>query len=164
MKVGASGTTGVQTLEANLGRAGPDAGAMQHVFQPDAGPISIAHHAVRPLGACHAWPEEAARIAGALVDCGKSDPAIVATKPANKAEQPTVDPTAAEPNAVEPVERRAGATGTHTESRKGKEEGEVHRTLPPHQHPIWRLGITVARRSQNRNFPAMEASGADSTA
>jgi RNA-directed DNA polymerase len=41
----------------------------------------------------------------------KSDPAIVATKLANKAEQPTADPTAAEPNAAEPVEPRAGAKG-----------------------------------------------------
>src|SRR6266478_1850484 len=41
----------------------------------------------------------------------KSDPAIVATKPTNKAEQPVADPTAAEPKAAEPVERRAGTKG-----------------------------------------------------
>src|SRR3979490_3128519 len=41
----------------------------------------------------------------------KSDPAIVAMKPTNKAEQPVADPTASEPKAAEPVERRAGTKG-----------------------------------------------------
>src|SRR6266516_5760115 len=41
----------------------------------------------------------------------KSDPAIVATKPANKAEQPAAERSAAEPTAAEPVERRAGTKG-----------------------------------------------------
>ena len=41
----------------------------------------------------------------------KSDPAIVATKPANKAEQHRPERSAAEPEAAEPVERRAGTKG-----------------------------------------------------
>src|ERR1700716_3038349 len=41
----------------------------------------------------------------------KSDPAIVAGKPANKAEQPRAERSAAEPEAAEPVERRAGTKG-----------------------------------------------------
>jgi hypothetical protein len=41
----------------------------------------------------------------------KSDLAIVARKPANKAEQPSAERTAAEPNAAELVERRAGTKG-----------------------------------------------------
>src|SRR5215203_625413 len=41
----------------------------------------------------------------------KSDPAIVAGKPANKAEQPAAERSAAEPEAAEPVERRAGTKG-----------------------------------------------------
>jgi RNA-directed DNA polymerase len=41
----------------------------------------------------------------------KSDPAIVARKPANKAGQPSAERSAAEPNAAEPVERRAGTKG-----------------------------------------------------
>ena len=41
----------------------------------------------------------------------KSDPAIVVTKPTNKAGQPAADPTASEPTAAEPVERRAGTKG-----------------------------------------------------
>ena len=40
----------------------------------------------------------------------KSDSAIVATKPANKAE-PSVERSAGEPHAAEPVERRAGTEG-----------------------------------------------------
>ena len=41
----------------------------------------------------------------------KSDPAIVAMKPTNKAGQPAAERSAAEPNAAEPVERRAGTNG-----------------------------------------------------
>ena len=41
----------------------------------------------------------------------KSDPAIVAMKPANKAEDSVVERSVAEPNAAEPVERRAGTKG-----------------------------------------------------
>ena len=40
----------------------------------------------------------------------KSDPAIVAVKPVNKAE-PTVEQSTAEPTAAEPVEPRAGTEG-----------------------------------------------------
>ena len=41
----------------------------------------------------------------------KSDPVIVATKLANKAEQLSVERSAGEPYAAEPVERRAGTKG-----------------------------------------------------
>src|SRR4051794_30624872 len=41
----------------------------------------------------------------------KSDPAIVARKPANKAEQLSAEQSAAQPTAAEPVERRAGIKG-----------------------------------------------------
>jgi hypothetical protein len=41
----------------------------------------------------------------------KSDPGIVAMKPANKAEQPAADATAGELYAAEPVERRRGPRG-----------------------------------------------------
>jgi len=41
----------------------------------------------------------------------KSDFAIVAMKPANKAEQPAAEQSAAEPTATEPVERRAETKG-----------------------------------------------------
>src|SRR6516164_3309148 len=41
----------------------------------------------------------------------KSDPVIVAGKPTNKAEQPPAARSAGEPNAAEPVERRAGTKG-----------------------------------------------------
>jgi RNA-directed DNA polymerase len=41
----------------------------------------------------------------------KSDPAIVATKPSNKAEASVAERSVAEPNAAEPVERRAGTKG-----------------------------------------------------
>ena len=41
----------------------------------------------------------------------KSDPAIVAMKPANKADRTAPEGSAANPNAAEPVERRAGTKG-----------------------------------------------------
>ena len=47
----------------------------------------------------------------------KSDPAIVAVKPANKAERPSAERSVGEPNAAESVERRAGAKGnSHQQS------------------------------------------------
>ena len=96
----------------------------------------------------------------------KSDPAIVAVKPANKAEQLCCGAICgrAEQHAAEPVERREGTKGnadqqstcrtqsrvkrvtgaeTHTESRKREEEGEVHRALSPHQPRA--LGGSVLR-------------------
>ena len=99
----------------------------------------------------------------------KSDPAIVAGKPANKAEQPAAEhlqrsgssgaggakggdqgecgPAKHAPDA-EPDKRVTGA-GTHTESRKGKEEGEVHRALPPHHRRTAGGGVLRAwRRTQ----------------
>ena len=42
---------------------------------------------------------------------GKSDSAIVAVKPANKAEPPTAETSAVMTAAAEPVERRAGTKG-----------------------------------------------------
>ena len=78
----------------------------------------------------------------------KSDPAIVAVKPANKTEQPVAERSALEPTAAEPGEPRAGTKGNadqqstcRTQSRVSvsqaldriKEEGEVHRALPPYQ-------------------------------
>ena len=42
---------------------------------------------------------------------GKSDSAIVAVKPVNKADPPTTDQSVAGPAAAEPVERRAGTKG-----------------------------------------------------
>ena len=78
-----------------------------------------------------------------MYDHEKSDPAIVAVKPTNKAGQ----------SAAELVEPRAGAEGNvsqqstrtvpgnrvtgaeaHTASCKAKEEGEVHGALPPRQY------------------------------
>src|SRR5690348_6766044 len=41
----------------------------------------------------------------------KSDPVIVATKLANKAEQPSAERSVGKPDAAEPVERRAGTKG-----------------------------------------------------
>jgi hypothetical protein len=75
-----------------------------------------------------------------MYDREKSDLAIVAVKPTNKAGQPAaelVEPRAgAEGNAspgTVPGNRVTGA-GAHTASCKAKEEGEVHRALPPHQY------------------------------
>jgi RNA-directed DNA polymerase len=41
----------------------------------------------------------------------KSDPVIVATKLANKAERPSAERSVGKPDAAEPVERRAGTKG-----------------------------------------------------
>jgi hypothetical protein len=109
----------------------------------------------------------------------KSDPAIVAVKPTNKAEQPAAERSAAEPTVAEPVGAKGGdrgkcgpakhvpdaesgervtGAGAHTESRKGKEEGEVHRALPPHQRRATRGGVlrTQGGRSTRRRSADLE--------
>jgi len=76
-----------------------------------------------------------------MYDHEKSDPAIVAVKPTNKAGQPAAELGGARgggrgecasakhgPGTV-PGDRVTGA-GAHTASCKAKEEGEVHRALP----------------------------------
>ena len=78
-----------------------------------------------------------------MYDHEKSDPAIVAVKPTNKAGQPAAElaePRAgAEGNVSQqstgraPGNRVTGA-GAHTASCKAKEEGEVHRALPSRQY------------------------------
>src|ERR1700741_580611 len=93
---------------------------------------------------------------------GKSDSAIVAEKPANKAAAPVGEKfttragrsgaggakggdqgecgSAKHVPGAEPGKRVTSA-GTHTESRKGEEEGEVHLALPPHQRRTARSGV-----------------------
>ena len=102
----------------------------------------------------------------------KSDLAIVAVKPANKAEPPAPRAICSEAESggaggakggdqgkcgpakhvpdAESGERVTGA-GTHTASREGKEEGEVHRALPPHRYRAVRLRRSSSlRRTQHR--------------
>src|SRR5262245_15615436 len=62
---------------------------------------------------------------------GKSDSAIVAMKPANKADQPTAAQSVAEPIAAEPVERRAGTKGNADwqNTRRAQSRESVSRAL-----------------------------------
>ena len=72
---------------------------------------------------------------------GKSDLAIVAVKPANKAEGPPAARPAGEKHAAESVERRAGAKGnthqqstcwTQSQARVSKALERVRQPLPSH--------------------------------
>ena len=56
---------------------------------------------------------------------GKSDSAIVAGKPANKAEQPAPEGSAAMLNAAEPVERRAGTKGNADQQSTRRTQSRV---------------------------------------
>jgi hypothetical protein len=91
----------------------------------------------------------------------KSDSVIVAVKPANKAEQSAAEQSAGEPTAAEAAEPRTETKGNADQQstcraqnrgsvtqaleriRKaaGKEEGEVHRALPRHQHRSSQEGV-----------------------
>ena len=75
----------------------------------------------------------------------KSDPAIVARKPANAAREPPRGASGAKgrgrgecgsarhaPDAE--LGKRVPGAGPHTASRKAKEGGEVHGAPPSHQH------------------------------
>src|SRR6266516_5424881 len=74
----------------------------------------------------------------------KSDPAIVAVKPANKAEQPTAEASAGA-SAAEPVERRAGTKGnagqqsTHWTQRQARVSQALERIRQAFAvtHPRW---------------------------
>src|SRR6516165_1789753 len=79
----------------------------------------------------------------------KSDPAIVARKPANKAGQPVAERSAAAPNAAEPGERRAGTKGnadqqsTYRTQRRASVSQALERirqvasARPAVTHPRW---------------------------
>ena len=100
----------------------------------------------------------------------KSDPAIVAVKPANKAErlrcgaggakggdQGECGPAKHVPE-PEPEKRVTGA-GAHTESRKGKEEGEVHLAPPPHQHRAARGGVLRTQAERRTRSGSADVAG-----
>ena len=88
----------------------------------------------------------------------KSDPAIVAVKPTNKAGASGGGASGAKggdqgkcgtgTRAGRRAGRRVTSPGPRTENRKGKEEGEVHRALPPHQRRC--AGRGVPQTEENR--------------
>src|ERR1700687_2585183 len=98
----------------------------------------------------------------------KSDPAIVAVKPANNAERSAAEP--AEPRAgaegnvgqhgpgTEPGNRVTGA-GTHTASSKAREEGEVHHAPPSHQHGSPRTSVPRSQRGRGSGSGRAEVAG-----
>ena len=73
----------------------------------------------------------------------KSDSVIVAVKPANKAEQPAADRTAAEPTAAELVERRAGTKGNANwqSTRRTQSRVSVSQAL----ERIWQVNAVMTR-------------------
>ena len=82
----------------------------------------------------------------------KSDHAIVAVKPANKAGQPTCGANCGEPNAAEPVERRAGTKGnadrqsTHRTQRWESVSQALERIR--HSIAVWTRGKSRMRESR----------------
>src|SRR6516164_6832855 len=81
----------------------------------------------------------------------KSDHAIVAVKPANKAGQPTCGAKCGERNAAEPVERRAGTKGnadrqsTHRTQRRESVSQALERIR--HLIAVWTRGKSRMRES-----------------
>lgn len=86
----------------------------------------------------------------------KSDSAIVAVKPTNNAVPTAAEPVGAKgggqgerapPKHAPDIGTGARDTGTgaRTASRKTTEEGEVHRTPPPHQHRLPADGVLRAQ-------------------
>ena len=75
----------------------------------------------------------------------KSDHAIVAVKPANKAGQPTCGANCGEPNAAEPVERRAGTKGNANQQSTCRTQSRISvshaleriRKIFAGTHPRW---------------------------
>jgi RNA-directed DNA polymerase len=77
----------------------------------------------------------------------KSDPAIVAVKPANKAERSTAGRSAAEPGAAESVERRAGAKGNADwqSTRRTQSRESVSQALERIRESAERFAVTHPR-------------------
>ena len=77
----------------------------------------------------------------------KSDHAIVAVKPATKAEQPTCGSNGGEPTAAEPVERRAGTKGNASQqsTHRTQSRASVSQALER-----IRQAITVWTRGRSR--------------
>src|SRR5215510_14444795 len=78
----------------------------------------------------------------------KSDPAIVAVKPANKAEQPAAEQSAAELTAGEPVEPRAGTKGNAGQQTMPWAQNQT--SMP---HALERIRKVVASPSHPRWEP-----------
>src|SRR3974390_619661 len=79
----------------------------------------------------------------------QSDPAIVAEKPANKAEQLTAEEAAAEPAAAEPVEPRAGTKGNVGQQSTCRTQSRVSVT-----QALERIR-KVAKERKKENFTAL---------
>ena len=88
----------------------------------------------------------------------KSDFAIVAMKPANKAEQPAAEQSAAEPTATEPVERRAETKGNagQQSTRRTQSRASVSQALERIRQA---LAVVTRGRSRMRES-CMYGSGA----
>ena len=76
----------------------------------------------------------------------KSDPAIVAVKPTNKAEQLTAEQSAAEPTAAEPAEPRAGTKGNACQQTMPWAQSQI--SMP---HALERIR-KVAREKKKEKF------------
>src|SRR5215468_3444644 len=83
----------------------------------------------------------------------KSDPAIVAVKPANKAEQPAAEQSAAELTAAEPVEPRAGTKGNAGQQTMPWTQSQI--SMP---HALERIRKAVASPSHTRGGSRMRES------
>src|ERR1700681_882763 len=82
----------------------------------------------------------------------KSDPGIVAMKPANKVGQPACGANCGEPNAAESVEPRAGTKGNV--DRQGMHRTQRRESMPPtlerirHAIAVWTRGGSRMRESR----------------
>src|SRR6476660_6344346 len=85
----------------------------------------------------------------------KSDPAIVAVKPANKAANPAVEQSAAEPATAEPVEPRAGTKGNADQQSTCRAQSRLQKfalTLHPEKTRLIEFGRFAAERRQRRGL------------
>ena len=85
----------------------------------------------------------------------KSDLAIVAMKPANKANEPTAEASTGA-NAAEPVERRAGAKGNASQQSTGRAQNRANRVIGAGAHTVsrhQRPTVTHPRREPCAGIP-----------
>src|SRR5215471_4175389 len=93
----------------------------------------------REVGPRHSSREAGEQSGRALCGAARRGAARSGAGGAKGGDRGECEPAKHAPDAVSG--KRVTSDGTHTESRKGKEEGEVHRALPPYQRRPARRGV-----------------------
>ena len=153
----------VEAGEAHLHGARLDAGAVEHVLQPHAHPLGVAHGAVGPLRAGHRRLRKAARVARALVDRRQLDPRQAVDDVLEAERQRLVDMAAHRKAEAVDVDlgRDDGPVPAHVELVVGREDaaGRRPRTASRAAAAACAAGSSSLLREGRRHRPLARSAG-----